>query len=57
MKPSTEPTTITSASFEDLVQEMLVRLGEDPQREALLQTPERVRKTLQFLTRGYTEDP
>jgi GTP cyclohydrolase I len=57
MKPATEPTTLTSASFEDLVQEMLVRLGEDPQREGLQLTPERVRKSLQFLTRGYTEDP
>jgi GTP cyclohydrolase I len=57
MKPSTEPSTLTSASFEDLVQEMLVRLGEDPQREGLQQTPERVRKSLQALTRGYTEDP
>src|SRR6202161_2037402 len=57
MKPQTEPSTLTSASFEDLVQEMLVRLGEDPNREGLLQTPERVRKSLQFLTRGYTEDP
>src|ERR1700684_2051666 len=53
---TTEQPTLTSASFEDLVQEMLVRLGEDPQREGLLQTPQRVRKSLQFLTRGYTED-
>jgi GTP cyclohydrolase I len=57
MKPATEPSTLTSASFEDLVQEMLIRLGEDPQREGLQQTPERVRKSLQALTRGYTEDP
>src|ERR1700691_5417307 len=58
MKPSAEhPTTLTSASFEDLVQEMIVRLGEDPHREGLQQTPQRVRKSLQFLTRGYTEDP
>ncbi len=57
MKSSTEPaSTLTSASFEDLVQEMLVRLGEDPQREGLELTPQRVRKSLQFLTRGYTED-
>jgi GTP cyclohydrolase I len=54
---TTEHPTLTSASFEDLVQEMLVRLGEDPQREGLQQTPQRVRKSLQFLTRGYTEDP
>ena len=57
MKPASEPTTITSASFEDLVREMLVRLSEDPDREGLLRTPERVRKALQFLTRGYGEDP
>ncbi len=57
MKPSIEQPTLTSASFEDLVQEMLVRLGEDPHREGLQQTPQRVRKSLQFLTRGYTEDP
>jgi GTP cyclohydrolase IA len=57
MKPTTESTTLTSATFEDLVQEMLVRLGEDPQREGLKQTPERVHKSMQFLTRGYTEDP
>jgi GTP cyclohydrolase IA len=56
MKSQTEPSTLTSASFEDLVQEMLVRLGEDPQREGLQRTPERVRKSLQFLTRGYSED-
>ena len=56
MKPTTESTTLTSATFEDLVQEMLVRLGEDPQREGLKQTPERVHKSMQFLTRGYTED-
>src|SRR6204780_1422259 len=57
MKPSTESTTLTSASFEDLVQEMIVRLGEDPNREGLKLTPERVHKSMQFLTRGYSEDP
>ena len=57
MKSASESATLTSASFEDLVQEMLVRLGEDPHREGLQQTPERVRKSMQFLTRGYTEDP
>jgi GTP cyclohydrolase I len=51
MKPTTELPTLTSASFEDLVQEMIVRLGEDPHREGLQLTPQRVRKSLQFLTR------
>jgi len=57
MKPTTEPATLTSASFEELVREMIVRLGEDPQREGLSNTPERVRKAMQYLTRGYSEDP
>jgi len=57
MKPTLENATLTSASFEELVREMLVRLGEDPQREGLLRTPERVHKAFEFLTRGYNEDP
>jgi GTP cyclohydrolase I len=36
---------------------MLVRLDEDPEREGLLRTPERVHKAFEFLTRGYNEDP
>jgi GTP cyclohydrolase I len=57
MKPTVEPATLTSASFEDLVREMIVRLGEDPQREGLARTPERVHKAYQHLTRGYQQDP
>jgi GTP cyclohydrolase I len=57
MNPATEPATLTSASFEDLVREMIVRLGENPTREGLLRTPERTRKAMQFLTKGYSEDP
>jgi GTP cyclohydrolase I len=52
-----ENPTLISASFEDLVKEMLVRLGEDPEREGLVRTPARVRKAFEFLTRGYNEDP
>ena len=57
VKQAVETPTLTSASFEDLVKEVLVRLGEDPEREGLLRTPERVHKALEFLTRGYNEDP
>jgi GTP cyclohydrolase I len=39
------------------VREILVDLGEDPAREGLVKTPERVAKALQFLTHGYSLDP
>ena len=38
------------------VKEILRLLGEDENREGLLKTPVRVAKSLQFLTKGYTED-
>jgi GTP cyclohydrolase I len=57
MATSTETPTLTSATFENLVKEMLIRLGEDPEREGLLRTPARVHKAFEFLTRGYNEDP
>jgi GTP cyclohydrolase IA len=44
---------LADVSFEALVREMLVRLGEDPTRSGLLRTPERVEKSLHWLTRGY----
>ncbi|HEV2399140.1 MAG TPA: GTP cyclohydrolase I FolE [Candidatus Sulfotelmatobacter sp.] len=52
-----ETVTLTSASYEDLVREMLVRLGEDPAREGLVSTPARVHKAMKHLTKGYQEDP
>jgi GTP cyclohydrolase I len=44
------------ASIAPLIKEVLGRLGEDPQRDGLLQTPYRVDKALRFLTSGYRTD-
>lgn len=38
------------------VEAILTLLGEDPEREGLVKTPERVAKALQFITKGYQED-
>lgn len=38
------------------VKEILALLGEDPEREGLVKTPERVAKSLQFLTQGYAQN-
>jgi GTP cyclohydrolase I len=43
-------------SIADLVRKMLLQLGEDPNREGLLKTPERFETALRFLTSGYAQD-
>ena len=43
--------------MQDAVRTLLSGLGEDPDREGLDKTPERVEKALRFLTKGYHEDP
>ena len=57
MKSTTEPNTLTSATYAELVREMIIRLGEDPDREGLERTPVRVEKAMQFLVKGYKDDP
>src|SRR6266571_6654777 len=42
--------------MQELVRELLAELGEDPDREGLLNTPKRVEKALKFLTSGYDAD-
>lgn len=46
-------TSSLAAKYRDIISE----LGEDPDREGLLKTPERVAKAMQFLLQGYKSDP
>ncbi len=48
---------LKDATYEELVRETLSRLGEDPNREGLLKTPERVAKSMKWMTSGYAMDP
>jgi len=48
---------LAKASTQELLRELLLRLGEDPQRDGLLRTPERMQKALEYLTKGSHEDP
>ena len=50
MEPNTQ-------KIESLVRQLLVELGEDPEREGLQKTPLRVAKALAFLTHGYRTEP
>jgi GTP cyclohydrolase IA len=57
MSPLTTPeATAASLTTQELYRELLLRIGEDPTRDGLLDTPERVEKSMAFLTRGYTQD-
>lgn len=48
-----ETTDKISSVYSDIIK----NLGEDPNREGLLKTPERVAKALQYLTKGYDQNP
>jgi GTP cyclohydrolase I len=55
-QPGSTPTLerdLEDVPFKDLVREMIRRMGEDSTRDGLMKTPERVEKSLMFLTRGY----
>lgn len=52
--PWSHPTT--ASRFQSAVRDMLELVGEDPDREGLLKTPERVERAMQWLTRGYDLD-
>lgn len=48
---------LSSVAYTDLVAEMIRRLGDDPEREGMAKTPERVEKAMRFLTHGYRSSP
>ncbi|HEX9856566.1 MAG TPA: GTP cyclohydrolase I FolE [Acidimicrobiia bacterium] len=47
-------TDVYAPKFESLVYQQLLELGEDPEREGLARTPQRVAKALDYLTSGYS---
>ena len=48
---------LSEFSTQEMLREILSRLGEDPARDGLLATPGRMEKSLSFLTKGYDENP
>ena len=51
-----EKVALSETPVAGLIRDLLLRLGEDPNREGLSRTPDRVERSLQFLTQGYQED-
>ncbi|MDZ4802643.1 MAG: GTP cyclohydrolase I FolE [Bryobacteraceae bacterium] len=56
MEKQRAPREEKEGEIAELVQSMLARLGEDPEREGLVRTPLRAEKALRFLTSGYQMD-
>ncbi len=54
-KQENQSSNVTEAEMMEAVRTLLIGLGEDPEREGLKDTPKRVVKALQFLTKGYHE--
>ena len=54
-KPTTAD-SLSESSTQEIYSELIARMGEDPLREGLAKTPERMEKAMAFLTKGYKED-
>ncbi|MEW6300534.1 MAG: GTP cyclohydrolase I FolE [Thermodesulfobacteriota bacterium] len=46
-----------NSGIEDHVRQILLYMGEDPEREGLVKTPTRVARAFEYLTKGYAQDP
>jgi len=57
MQTILESQSLATASLQEVMREILVRLGEDPEREGLRDTPERMERSMQYLPKGYQQDP
>ncbi len=56
--PKREPKGgIAEYSTQEIYTELLLRFHEDPNRDGLARTPERIEKAMEFLTQGYHQDP
>jgi len=55
-KATAEDTRFQPGHAERIIRNLLIELGEDPDREGLLKTPTRVMRALKFLTEGYRKD-
>lgn len=53
--PESKRVSLSDVSYQDLVAEMIRRSGDDPDREGMQKTPERVEKAMKFLTAGYSK--
>ncbi len=47
----------TGLRLQKIIKDLIKELGEDPEREGLRETPQRVEKSLMYLLKGYKEDP